>query len=297
MIKFSLKVDVAFDLDTTLDCGQTFRWGKIGSWWKGVVRDTVLFLKQSGKTLDVIASRDTLLGMDIDVGLRKYLGFEDDLEEIHFTLKRIIQDLPERTKELSLNAVQQARGLRILRQDPLETTVEYIISTRNSIPTIRKISNLLSAKFPENRVEIGGEEFYTFPSLEQLKRLKIEDLLEIKLGFRADWLYELFQNLEGEDFFERLYDKPLMGKLDELRKIKGIGYKVGNCVTLFAYAELNSFPVDVWIKRVMRDLFGVNGSTKRVMEFGMETFSPYAGYYQEAVFRYYRMHKLGRDKR
>lgn len=296
MIKFSLKLDTAFDLDTTLDCGQTFRWEKTDGWWKGVVRDTVLFLKQSGKKLDVIASRDTLLGMDIDEGLRKYLGFEDDLEEVHSTLEMIIRSLPERTKELSLNAVKQARGLRILRQDPLEMTVEYIISTRNSIPTIRKISDLLSAKFPENRVEMDDEVFYTFPSLEQLKHLKLEDLLEIKLGFRADWLYELFQNLEDEMFFEELYDKPLMEKLEELMKIKGIGYKVGSCITLFAYAELNSFPVDVWIKRVMKDLFGVNGSTKKVMEFGMETFAPYAGYYQEAVFRYYRTHKLGRDK-
>ncbi|OAA31924.1 8-oxoguanine DNA glycosylase [Kosmotoga arenicorallina S304] len=296
MVKLEIRAPEIFDLDATLDCGQTFRWTKEDDCWTGVVRDTALILKQEGKIVKVIASADTLLGEDLDVGLKDYLGFEDPLEEILAELEKLSKSLPEPARSISLKSIEEGRGLRILRQNPFEMTVEYIISTRNNIPTIRRMANALSALFPENRISLNGKMFYAFPDLVQLKKLSINQLKELKLAFRVPWLYELFQNTNSEEFFVQLENLSLNEKLEALMKRKGIGYKVASCVTLFGYAELNSFPVDVWIKRVMKDLFNIEGSTKKVMEYGMEKFYPYAGYYQELLFRYYRR-KFGRGKR
>lgn len=297
MKKFSLKLDRPLDLDSTLDCGQTFRWVKEGDWWKGVVRDTALFLRLEGEELHVRASSGELLGEDIDTGLKTYLGLEDDLGEIHLSIGRNLERFEGKTREISVRALEEARGLRILRQDPFEMVVQYILSTRNNIPTIRRMSDQLAALFPENRIELEGETFFSFIDLEQAKRLSEQQLLNLKIAFRVPWLKALFEAVNSQEYFQKLRALPLERKLAELMAFKGVGYKVGSCVTLFAYGELNSFPVDVWISRVMRDLYGVHGSTKKVMEFGMENFYPYAGYYQEALFRHYRTLKLGRNDR
>ncbi|RKX50574.1 MAG: 8-oxoguanine DNA glycosylase [Thermotogae bacterium] len=295
MVKYELRVPELFDLDITLGCGQTFRWIKEDNWWKGVVKDTALMMKQQGREIRVIASSDKLFGKDLDVALRYYLGFDDPLVDILTELEKLAKTFPETAKRISLRSFEEGKGLRILRQDPFEMTVEYIISTRNNIPSIRKMSDALSALFHENHIELNGEVFFAFPDLIQLKKLSMENLKELKLAFRTPWLYELFQNIDSEEFFHDLRKLSLDEKLESLMKHKGIGFKVASCVTLFGYTELNSFPVDVWIKRVMKDLFNIEGSTKKVMEYGMKEFYPYAGYYQELLFRYYRS-KFGRRK-
>ena len=293
MTKFCLRIDKPLDLDATLDCGQTFRWTARDGWWTGIVRNTVIRLKQERNELRVKASSDSLLGRDIDRGLISYLGLEDNLEEIHIDIEKKLASMNSKVSDISKKALEEARGLRILRQDPFEMLVEFILSTRNNIPTIRKMSDGLSAIFAENRVEFEGETFFLFPDLEQARRIGQQQLEELKIAFRVPWLLKLF-TLESESYFDSIRDLPLNAKLGELMKFDGVGFKVGSCVTLFAYGELNSFPVDIWISRVMKDLFEVSGSTKKVMEYGMKTFYPYAGYYQEALFRYYR--KMGRKE-
>ncbi|HNR79204.1 MAG TPA: DNA glycosylase [Mesotoga infera] len=293
MTKFCLRIDKSLDLDATLDCGQTFRWTARDGWWTGIVRNTVVRLKKERNELRVKASSDKLLGKDIDLGLISYFGLEDNLEEIHIDIEKKLASMNSKVSIISKKALEEARGLRILRQDPFEMLVEFILSTRNNIPTIRKMSDGLSAIFAENMVEFEGETFFLFPNLEQARHIEQQRLEELKIAFRVPWLLKLF-TLESESYFDSIRHLPLNIKLDELMKFDGVGYKVGSCVTLFAYGELNSFPVDIWISRVMKDLFEVSGSTKKVMEYGMKTFYPYAGYYQEALFRYYR--KKGRKE-
>ena len=293
MTKFCLRIDKSLDLDATLDCGQTFRWTARDGWWTGIVRNTVVRLKKERNELRVKASSDKLLGKDIDLGLISYFGLEDNLEEIHIDIEKKLASMNSKVSIISKKALEEARGLRILRQDPFEMLVEFILSTRNNIPTIRKMSDGLSAIFAENMVEFEGETFFLFPNLEQARHIDQQRLEELKIAFRVPWLLKLF-TLESESYFDSIRHLPLNIKLDELMKFDGVGYKVGSCVTLFAYGELNSFPVDIWISRVMKDLFEVSGSTKKVMEYGMKTFYPYAGYYQEALFRYYR--KKGRKE-
>jgi len=297
VIEFTLKPAGPIDLDSTLDCGQTFRWRKEGDWWKGVVRDTVLFLKENSDGIIVRSSSKSLLGKDIYEEIGNYLGLGDNLEEIHSIILERLKCFDQRVRIVSEKALKEAEGLRILRQDPFEMVVEYILSTRNSIPMIRWMSDKLSELFPENRIDLCQESYYTFPSLEQAKGISAEALTELKIGFRVPWLMKLFSDIETEGYFSRLSSLAAEDLLEELMKHDGIGYKVGSCVMLFAYGKLSAFPVDIWVSRVMKDLFALDGSTKKVMQFGMDSFFPYGGYYQEALFRYYRTHKLGREKK
>ncbi|MFO7881804.1 MAG: DNA glycosylase [Kosmotogaceae bacterium] len=291
MNEVELKLDVPFNLDLTLDCGQTFRWEKTNGYWKGIVRNTVLFIKQNGNELEVYSTSSTLLGRDLINGIKYYFSLDHDLQSITNSLIGRIETHNGFPRTVSIEALEEAKGLRILRQDPFEMVVEYIISTRNSIPNIKRISDNLSAFFPENRVTLNEETFYTFPTLKQLKKLSIKDFRELKLAFRSSWLFELLKGIESEDYFKELKNLSLNKKLEKLMLHKGIGLKVASCVALFGYGELNAFPVDIWVKRIMEKLYNITGSTKNIMEFGMQNFSPYAGYYQEMLFRYIRTRK------
>lgn len=291
MYEIELKLNVPFNLDITLDCGQTFRWEKNNGYWKGIVRNTVLFVTQNSNMLKVWSSSKTLLGRNLINGIKHYFSLDHDLVTITNHLSGKLKFFNEYSRSVSLDAFKESSGLRILRQDPFEMVIQYMISTRNSIPNIKRISDNLSAFFPENRLMINDETFYTFPTLKQLKGLSINDFRSLKLAFRSTWLHELTEKIESEDFFIKLKELSLKEKLETLMRYKGIGFKVASCVALFGYGELNAFPVDIWVKRIMEKLYNITGSTKKIMEFGMQSFSPYAGYYQEMLFRYIRTRK------
>lgn len=291
MYEIELKLNVPFNLDITLDCGQTFRWEKNNGYWKGIVRNTVLFVTQNSNMLKVWSSSKTLLGRNLINGIKHYFSLDHDLVTITNHLSGKLKFFNEYSRSVSLDAFKESSGLRILRQDPFEMVIQYMISTRNSIPNIKRISDNLSAFFPENRLMINHETFYTFPTLKQLKGLSINDFRSLKLAFRSTWLHELTEKIESEDFFIKLKELSLKEKLDTLMQYKGIGFKVASCVALFGYGELNAFPVDIWVKRIMENLYNITGSTKKIMAFGMQSFSPYAGYYQEMLFRYIRTRK------
>ena len=297
MFEIELKCPEKFNIDCTLDCGQTFRWRKYGNIWKGVVKDTALLLEKENNILKVKSSKYSLFGMSLKEGLRYYFGFDDDLEKIHRFIKDLSASFNERTKKIALKALNDGQGIRILRQDPFEATVEYIISARNSITNIRNISDRISEYFKENEIKLDGEIFYKFPTFDQFESLNENNFRDFKTAFRAKYLSKLAETVCSELFFKKLYTMNEISIIEELIKIKGIGYKIASCITLFAYGKLNCFPVDIWIIRAMKDLFGIEGSTIRIMERGMEMFSPYAGYFQEILFRYYRLNYEGERKR
>lgn len=273
---------VDFDLDSTLGCGQTFRWYKDGNGWFGVVFDRVVRAQQHGNTLRILTNKPWS-----HEEIREYFGMKDDLETIKETLLKNVGVFSKRASEVLERAFRHSWGLRILRQDPYEVTVSFLFSIQTSIPQIQKKLEHLARLFTENRIKFQGKEVYLFPSLDQVRELKLSDWQSLGLGFRSEWIYSAVQQV-GESFFQRLAKLSLSEKLQKLVQIKGVGYKVASCIALFGYGELNAFPVDVWVRRVMRDLFGLKGGSKKLMERGMEFFNPFAGYAQEYLFREYR---------
>ena len=186
-------------------------------------------------------------------------------------------------------AAEYSQGIRILRQDPWEMLITFIISQRKSIPAIRSAVEMLCEK-AGTLCEEGGENFYTFPRPGELARLSEEDLRECSLGYRAPYIYQTVRKVRREKInlyqWNILADEKLVEKLMEF---PGVGIKVANCTALFGYHRIARAPVDVWIERVIREHYG-----------GQNPFVSYpetAGIMQQYMFYYIRNgKKMSRTK-
>ena len=189
---------------------------------------------------------------------------------------RIMDMVPPDGSFLS-EAVAYARGLRILRQEPFETLISFILSQRKSIPAIRNCVERLCEKFGRRL----SEDFFAFPEPAALMEAGEEGLLSCGLGYRAKYVRKTAEMIAMErvslEGMRRLPDAELLG---ELTQLPGVGVKVASCVMLFAYHRLDAFPVDVWIDRVLRQNYPEG--------FPFERYIGVSGILQQQLFCYAR---------
>lgn len=178
-------------------------------------------------------------------------------------------------------AIAAGGGIRILRQDLWETVVTFIISQRNNIPRIRKSVDILCQTFGSPLREINGQKFYSFPTPAQLRG---HDLSSVSLGYRESYVKDLTEY--DEDFWMQLREQDDDMARKTLTSLRGVGEKVANCIMLFGLHRMNSYPRDVWINRMIEDVY--QGS------FDPSQYAGFAGYVQQLQFFYYR--KTGRRK-
>lgn len=225
------------DLDLTLDCGQAFRWEKQedGS-WSGVVKGVFLNIYKEGNT---VILRNTTKENFENIWL-DYFDFKKDYVKICDTLK---QD------SLLAPTVDEYYGIRILNQDSWEALCSFVISQQNNIKRIKGIIDRLCRTYGDE-VENG---FYSFPSAEKLSSLTIKDFEALGTGYRAKYLEKLSKNVAGGEIdLEKIKALTLDEARKELLNIYGVGIKVANCALLFGFGFYDAFPVDVWMKRVMK---------------------------------------------
>ena len=144
-----MRLDVAFDLDFSLCCGQVFRWKKIDGWWYGVVGENVIKIRQCGAELEFENVTKEFV--------QTYFGLNDDLEQISQCIAK---------DDYIQKALHRFEGLRIVRQVPWECLISFICATYKSIAAIELMLNKLSVKFGEKQV-FDGMDFYTFPTVER----------------------------------------------------------------------------------------------------------------------------------
>lgn len=177
-------------------------------------------------------------------------------------------------------AVDYGRGIRILNQDPWEILISFIISQRKSIPAIRTSIERISAMCGDI-IETKYGIRYGFPEPERIAGLTDEQLRECGLGYRAAYVSEAARKVASGEFdvygVGKMNDEELREKLMTL---KGVGKKVADCVMLFGYRRLDSFPVDVWIKRALDEKYPEG--------FPFEQYSGYGGIMQQYIFFYMR---------
>lgn len=172
-------------------------------------------------------------------------------------------------------AIAAGGGIRILKQDFWEMLVTFTISQRNNIPRIRKSVDILCELYGTSLGEIDGQTIYSFPTPEQLRG---KDLSPASLGYREWYIRDLAEYDKGYwDTFKNYEDATVMKMLIGLR---GVGEKVANCVMLFGLHRMGSYPRDVWINRMISDVY--NG------EFDPTVYGEFAGYVQQLQFFYYR---------
>ncbi len=274
-----------FEPKHIFECGQCFRWIKEeDNSYTGVAKGRIINVKkEDGRVVIDNCSRD-------------------DFENIWYDYFDLGRDYSSLKKELAKHdenlakAVEFGWGIRILQQDGWEMLISFIISSNNRIPMIQRAINNISEKYGKEIGEYRGKKYYAFPSPQELSKASIEELRECKTGFRDKYIYHTSQALVDEGIniedFEQM-DSEMCHK--ELMKFKGVGAKVADCIALFGMRKYNSFPVDVWVKRVMQKFYGAEDMTlPKMRKYGMELFGDNAGFAQQYLFYYVRELEIGK---
>ena len=283
-----MSLDMPFNLDVTLCCGQVFRWDKKGNWWYGVVGDKVFKIRQCKAELEFEKVDEKFV--------EHYFGLDDDLRKIRDIIGK---------DEHARKALREFWGLRIIRQEPWECLISYICATYKSIAAIKQMLFKLSKKFGE-KTTFDGCDFYTFPTPEKLANATESSLMECGLGFRAKYVLETSKKIyRGHFDLEGLRKMPYQQAKKELLSFSGVGLKVADCILLFSLGKLEAFPVDVWVKRTILNHYAEhfhsvlikrissqeslsNSEYEKLNEFGRNYFGEYAGYAQEYLYHYER---------
>lgn len=224
------------NISLSFDCGQAFRWIERNGMWHAVVGGKAVDISQNNTTITVIGDSDIAFW-------RKYLDLDRDYGKICNQLK---------IDEHLNKAINEYSGIRILRQDTWEALCSFIISQNNNIPRIKGIIERLCALLGDN---LGNGDF-SFPSAEKIAGLTTEDLAPLRAGFRAKYIIDAAQKVaSGNVKLDELSHGDMETCRAELMKIKGVGAKVAECTLLYGCGRIEAFPVDVWVKRIMSELY------------------------------------------
>ena len=272
-----------FHPDHTLDCGQCFRWNKEsdGS-YTGIVSGRIVNLTflPAAVAAEPNSSREILDGiMVLDNAVEADRGFWTEYFDLNTDYELIKKALSD-ADPIVAQAIEFGGGMRILRQEPWETVVSFILSANNNIPRIKKCVESLATNFGEPAGEYRGKTYYNLPTAQALASLTEEDLDVCKLGYRAKYLISTANEIKfrGIETLE-----------DCVHELSGVGPKVANCILLFSLARLHRFPIDVWVRKVMHQLYGFDEKdTKGMNEFADRVFGPYAGIAQQYLFYFMR---------
>ena len=272
-----LPADQPFSLDSTLACGQAFRWDRAeNGWWYGVVSGNAVRIRQEGLRLSYEGvSREFV---------RDYFSLDSDLTAIFELIDR---------DPFIHSAITRCRGLRIVRQPPWECLISYTIATNSNIPTIRRRIAAVAERFGR-AIRFEGRTFYSFPEPGDISCGNEGELSCCRLGYRQPFVFRNACGIPDREAWEKtLSALPYEETREELMKCTGIGPKAADCISLFAFQKYESFPVDVWIRRIMGDHYpvptdpGKSLSKKEydtIRRFGREYFGEYCGYAQEYLF-------------
>ncbi|MDD1707501.1 MAG: 8-oxoguanine DNA glycosylase [Methanoregulaceae archaeon] len=258
-----------FSLDFTLSCGQVFRWEKQGAWWRGIVGREIIRIRQEDRILIFNGGREN--------AIRDYFQLDLDLKEI---LQSIDRD------PVIHGSIERCWGLRIIHQQPWECLASYICATYANIPGIRKKIALLSSSFGDPLIT-GSQTAFGFPSADVLASSALCNLSRCGLGYRAPYLCETATMIaQNPGWAEKIAAAPYEQARKELLLFKGVGPKVADCVLLFAFGKYDSFPVDVWIARIMQHCYSLPASAgyEQIAREGRAHFGKFAGYAQEYLF-------------
>lgn len=282
--KYKLRNVKSFELRDIFECGQCFRWNKQedGS-YTGVFKNNVLNVK---KNKDEIIF-EGICENDIQQTVKNYFDFNRNYEKIKEQLSKIDQNMKK--------SIEYGNGIRILNQDLWETIISFIISANNNIPRIKGIIERLSEKYGDE-IKYKGNKYYTFPTPEQLKNVTVEEYRKLGLGFRDIRLYETTKMILNKQVdIENMKNNPNTIEVrEELLKLSGVGPKVADCILLFSdLKRFEVFPIDVWVRRVMNDLYIKNEdetkvNKKQIEKIANEKFGDLAGLAQQYLFYWRR---------
>ncbi len=270
----------SFELNHIFECGQCFRWDReIDGSYTGVFGNNVLNVSKNDNSI-------IFKGMcekDIKETCIQYFDLNRDYEKIKLELSKIDDNLK--------TSIEYGNGIRILNQNLWETIISFIISANNNIPRIKGIINRISQKYGKEIV-YNNKKYYTFPTPEELAKASVEDLRNVGLGFRDIRVYKTTQKIYNKEFnLEKLQqEKDTKIIREKLLTLDGVGPKVADCIILFSTLKrFDVFPIDVWVRRVMNELYIKNEdetkvNKKDIEQLAREKYGNLAGIAQQYLF-------------
>jgi N-glycosylase/DNA lyase len=275
-MKFEVKAP-HFSLRESLECGQAFRWKPCGeASYYGFISNCAVKVTQQGSSLIVDGINPLLTPALVE----RYFALDLDLPKI---LESINVD-----GQIS-EAIKRHYGLRILRQDPWECLASFILSSFNNIKRIQLMIERLSQHYGAT-ASFNGFKGSSFPAPEVIAHVSEKTLRALGLGFRAPYLRATAKMVAEEKIsLGTLYRTDYFVTKQALMNCMGVGDKVADCVSLFAFEKYDAFPIDVWMARAMRYYFKSSKVTNsKAQEFARGHFGRYAGYAQQYLYQYIR---------
>ena len=265
-----------FDIDQICNSGQCFRMSKISEHTYSVIAygNYIEILQEKIKEDGIGTQYKLTFSCEEDEFLtiwKQYFDLDTDYE-------KIIESIPKEDAYLT-KAAQFGEGIRILRQDPWEMIITFIISQQNNIKRIRKCIETICERYGEKKQNFRGEFYYDFPTKEQLARATEEELRDCNLGYRSKYIVKTTKSiLNHEVDLEKLKTMNFEEAKQELLKLTGIGVKVAECICLFGLHHMDGFPIDTHIKQVLEQNYKDG--------FPFERYKGYAGVIQQYIFYY-----------
>ncbi len=272
------------DLETTLFSGQVFRWRKQEEWYEGVIFGQIVRVREVEGGM-AFATAD-----DVEVNasrLRDYFSLDVDLAEVYSALSRD-RGLRE--------ALDRYRGMRVLRQDPWETTLSFLCAQNSNVPRITRNVEDMCRSFGRS-ISLNGYTRHAYPTPEAFAGAGEQALRDLGLGYRARYIASAAERVAlGEIDLAALRDASYDDALDELMTLDGVGDKVANCIMLFCMDKPQAFPVDTHILQVLRERYPNaeevrSSDIRRVRAWAQEYFAPYAGYANHYMFHSRRVER------
>ncbi len=275
--KISMVIQISddFSLEKIADSGQCFRWNKIEeAAYRIIAGNRCLYITELGEDR-----------YELDCPEDEFYSFWEDYFDLKENYRDIRKRIDPKDDPFLWEAAEYEKGIRILRQDPWEMLISFIISQNKNIPAIKRSIELLAECCGEKMTDSKGAEYYAFPDPADVMALSEEALMNCKLGYRWKYVRAAAEAVSaGEIDLEGLLRADEQTTIGELTGLYGVGVKVANCISLFGLHHIDAFPVDVWVKRILADQYPGG--------YPYEKYTPYNGVCQQYMFAYYR-HKHG----
>lgn len=282
--EYILENCTSFEPKHIFECGQCFRWDKQkdGS-YTGIFQQNVVNVKKENNRIIFKG----ICEKNIKDECIKYFDLDTNYDNIKSKLSNVDDYLK--------TSIKYGEGIRILNQDLWETLISFIISANNNIPRIKGIIERISKNYGK-KIVWNNNEYYTFPTPQELFKASVEDLRKLGLGFRDVRVYETTKIInENPDKLKELADEKDVNKLkEELLQFPGVGPKVADCIMLFSTLKrLEVFPIDVWVRRVMNELYIKNEdetkvNKKEIEQLAKTKYGNLAGIAQQYLFYWRR---------
>lgn len=268
-----------FNIKDTLCCGQVFR-------FKPYKKGYLIFSREKC----AYAYNENGYGIvECENNDKNYFYNYFDLDRDY---KQIYNSALNSDFEIIKTSARLGKGIRILNQDLTETTFSFIISQNNNIPKIKSTIEKLCCNLGGQKTITFENEvitYFAFPSVKKIAKTDIETLRTFSLGYRAEYIKKLAENILNGYSLEKLKELSTKELTSELLSLYGIGMKVANCVTLFGFHRQDSFPVDTWIEKVYKENFnGKLTNRNQITEYFLSLFGENAGYFQQYLFYFKR---------